>query len=511
MSGPLRWPDRSASVVHILAAAAAHAPGAEALVCGAARLSYGAYWHAVQAEARRLRETGLAPGDRVAVILPNGPEIAIASMAAMAAGAVLVPLNPLYTAHELAYILGDAEPGVVISEPGHAATGDALDRLGAAPARLAPRIDTSGSRAPVLLPEAGTLGMIQYTGGTTGRPKGVMLGHDAIAANVAQREARLPTRPDDRVLIMTPLYHSYATAMGLSLAANCAGTLVILPRYRAEDALNTVAAERISLFAGAPVIYTDLLGHPGLEAADLSSLRLCYSGSAALSREVLERWERRVGCPIVEGFGQTEAGPVLTYMPPEGQRRPGTVGPALDGTELQIVDTASGTAPLPAGEPGEVRARGPQIMRGYWRKPEETAAALRDGWLHTGDIGALDADGTLTILDRKKDMVIVSGFNVYPREIEEELHAFAGVQQAAVVGRPDARTGEALVAFIVAAPGAAPREDALRAFLETRLARYKLPAEIRRLDALPKTPVGKTDKAALRALCQGAAPGDSRA
>ncbi len=503
MDLPARWPQAPASVVHVLAGAARAAPDAEALVCGDDRLGYDGYWRAVQTMARQLRGEGVAPGDRVAVILPNGLEIAVASLAVMAAGAVLVPLNPLYTAHELTYILGDAAPRLVIAAPGHDATTAAQARLpGPIPTR-APVIAAEAAEAE-LLPDPGSLGMIQYTGGTTGKPKGVMLGHDALAANVAQREARLPTRwQQERVLIVTPLYHSYATAMGLFLAANCAGALHVLPRYDGQAVIDTIAAARITIFAGSPAIYGDLLSRPDLEAADLSSLRLCYSGSAPLSRGVHESWEARLRCPILEGYGQTEAGPVLSFMDPEGARMPGTVGTALPGTEIGLVDSATGAPLTDSDAPGEIRARGPQIMRGYWNNPDESAAALRDGWLHTGDIGTLDRHGVLTIRDRKKDMVIVSGFNVYPREIEEALFAHPQVREAAVVGRPDPRKGEALVAFVVPVPEGTTSDAELRAFLAERLTRYKLPTEIRFVGALPRSPIGKIDKTVLRAKARG--------
>jgi long-chain acyl-CoA synthetase len=492
---PPRWPDAPPSVVHMLARAVRDAPGAEALVCGDARLSYADYGKAVAALAKRLGAAGVAKGDRVAVILPNGIGIAVASMAVMAAGAVLVPLNPLYTAHELGYILRDAAPVAVIAEPGLEAAREAAEGLD--PVWIAPEVDTDGGALPGL-PDPGALAMIQYTGGTTGKPKGVMLGHDGLAANVAQREARLPTRwQADRVLIVTPLYHSYATAMGLFLAMNGANALHILPRYDGPAVLETIAGEAITLFAGSPAIYIDLLGQPGLAKANLGSLRLCFSGSAALPAQVLDRWQTRAGCPVVEGYGQTEAGPVLTYMGMDGPRLPGTVGTALGGTEMRIVDVGDTGRDMPVGEPGEIVARGPQIMRGYWNLPEVTAETLAGGWLRTGDIGSLDAGGVLTVRDRKKDMVIVSGFNVYPREIEEELHAHPAVREAAVIGRPDPRKGEALVAFVV--PSGAVSEADLRGWLSERLTRYKQPSEIVMTDTLPKSAIGKIDKTALRA------------
>jgi long-chain acyl-CoA synthetase len=253
-----------------------------------------------------------------------------------------------------------------------------------------------------------------------------------------------------------------------------------------------------------------LMRHAAFATADLSSLRVCSSGSAALPEDVLRRWEAVTGCPVCEGYGQTEAGPVLTYNPLVGLRKPGTVGHAVPQTEVQIVDPETGTRLLPPGEPGEIRARGPQIMAGYRNRPAETAEALRDGWLYTGDIGTLDADGYLTIRDRKKDMVVTAGYNVYPREIEEALFALPGVADAAVVGVPDDYRGEALAALVVRADPALTGE-AVMAHLGDRLTRYKWPREVRFLDALPKTAVAKTDKAALRRLLNVAPNGDKAA
>ena len=245
-----------------------------------------------------------------------------------------------------------------------------------------------------------------------------------------------------------------------------------------------------------------MLSQPGL--SDIGrSLRLCVSGSAPLPAEVLQRWEAATGVPICEGYGQTEAGPVLSYNSPHAERKPGSVGRTLPDTELQIVDLETGVRVLPVGEAGEIRARGPQVMRGYRNRPEETAAALRDGWLYTGDIGELDTDGVLFIRGRRKEMVIVSGFNVYPREVEDVLHAHPDVHEAAVVGRPDARRGEALVAFVVTR-GEAVDVAAVGVHLAERLTRYKLPSEIRVLDTLPRTAVGKIDKQRLQEMARQA-------
>ena len=475
----------SPTVVHMLADAAAHAPDAEAVVCGAERLTYREFSRCVARSARELVAQG-ARGGRVALLMENSTDIAIAMFAAQAAGAQVVPLNPAYTPSELEPILLDADPVVVLrGMPG-------LSRW---------RDDATCVLTDDLLPDADSLATLQYTGGTTGRAKGVELTHRATAANIIQRNAVLPTRPDtERILSVAPLYHVYAIAMGLHLAVHARGTLVIMPRYDPVALLRLMRDERITVFAGNPRVFAELLTQPGLSAIG-KELRLCVSGSAPLPAEVLQRWETATGVPICEGYGQTEAGPVLSYNSPSGVREPGSVGRALPDTELQIVDLATGTRVLPAGEAGEIRARGPQIMRGYRNRPEETAAALRDGWLYTGDIGELDDDDVLFIRGRRKEMVIVSGFNVYPREVEDVLHAHPDVHEAAVVGRPDARRGEALVAFVVARNSDID-VAAIEAHLAERLTRYKRPSDIRVVAALPRTAVGKIDKLRLQEMAR---------
>ena len=410
-------------------------------------------------------------------------------------------------------MLEDAAPAAVVFDAAVAAVvrpllarSPALARtlaieIGPHTRRLTAWRDRPALAAELPLPDPDSLSTLQYTGGTTGRSKGVDLLHRAVAVNVSQREALLPTRPDvERVLAPTPLFHVYAVSMGLYLAAHARATLVLLPRYRPQSVLDAIARHRITLLAASPTILTGLMACEGFAGADLSSLTLCFSGSSALPEATLRRWEAATGCGVVEGYGQSEAGPVLTYNPRDGVRKIGSVGIPVPGTEIEIVDTAHGRDVLPAGQLGEIRARGPQIMRGYRNLPAETASALRDGWLHTGDIGELDADGYLYIRDRKKDMVIVAGFNVYPREVEEALHGHPQVREAAVVGVPDAYRGEALVASVVLAAGADPDRLDLVAWLGERLVRYKLPKTVRIVDALPKTAVGKIDKNRLREL-----------
>jgi long-chain acyl-CoA synthetase len=273
---------------------------------------------------------------------------------------------------------------------------------------------------------------------------------------------------------------------------------VVLPRYHPEHLLETIVDERITLFPGNPTIYTGLLAHPAARTTDWATVRACYSGSAALPAETLRRWEALVGAPVLEGYGQTEAGPVLTFNPALGTRKAGSVGVPVPGTTVQVVDLAHPDTPLPPGEAGEIRASGPQVMTGYLNRPQETAEALRDGWLYTGDIGEFDDEGYLYIRDRKKELVIVSGYNVYPREVEEVLFSHPDVLDAAVIGVPDAYRGEVLQAFVVLAGGSGVSTEDLVGHCRDNLATYKVPARVRVVPRLPKTSVNKTDKIALR-------------
>ena len=418
-----------------------------------------------------------------------------------------MPLNALLTMAELEPILIDAEPRVFVVDAALAAQAAPVARRAGirevivvgAGERLLDAWPAGSVELPPL-PDPTSLALLQYTGGTTGRSKGVDLAHRAIAVNVSQREALLPGRRGDRILMLMPLSHAYGMAMGLFLAAYCAGTLVILPRYQPDEVLAAVVRERIGVFPGSPTVFVGLMGHPAFAHTDWRGVHTCYSGASALPAPLLERWRDAVGAPVHEGYGLTEAGPVLSFNPVGGPIKPGSVGVAVPATEIEIVDVETGTQVLPAGERGEIRARGPQLMRGYRNRPEETAAALRDGWLYTGDIGEFDADGYLSIRDRKKDMAIVGGYNVYPREVEDVLFAHPAVAEAAVVGVPDAYRGEVIVAHVVLRPGAAADADALVAWCRERLSKYKLPARVRFAESLPRTSVNKIDKAALRLL-----------
>ncbi|MEQ8482006.1 MAG: AMP-binding protein [Hoeflea sp.] len=493
------------SVVHMLSEAAATHPDKEALVCENERLNYGQYAAAVAELADELEGLGVH-GDRIAIIMPNSADFAIALFAGLAAGAQTSALNPLYTEHELKEILSDCRPAAII------AASDVMDKVAAAidglglaqPMAVGPgarrltdpkatRVADGASR--LALPDPESLGILQYTGGTTGNPKGVDITHRSTAINVSQRQALVPITGNDRILVMTPLYHVYASSMGLFASVYAGATLVILPKYTPEAALRAIHRERITFFAGSPTIYHGLLASSRMQETDFSQLSLCFSGASALPAETLAEWERRTGSVICEGFGQTETGPVIAANPRDGIRKAGSVGQILPRTEVQIVDAKEGNNVLSPGEIGEIRARGPQMMCGYRNRREETAETLRDGWVYTGDIGFIDNEGYLNIRDRKKDMVIVSGFNVYPREIEEALFGLSGVVEAAVFGVPHQRKGEALHAHVVA-PGLTVEK--ITTHLCERLTRYKLPSHVEIVDMLPKTTIGKVDKVVLR-------------
>jgi long-chain acyl-CoA synthetase len=482
----------------MLADAARRAPQAPALVCGARRLTYAEYASCAAGLARELVALR-ARGERVATLLGNSVEACVAAYGILAAGAQHVPLNPLYTVRELDFMLRDAAPRVVVVDA--ALEANIRDFLGSdvlVVGQGARSLDGWRGLALEDFPQPEAFALLQYTGGTTGRPKGVNLTHRAISTNVAQREGLLPTREGERIICMMPVSHSYGMAMGLFLAPYCRGTLVLLRKFVPEDVLDAVERERVTIFPGSPTVFVGLMAHERFARTDWKSVHTCYSGAAALAEETLKRWQKGVGAPVYEGYGQTEAGPVLSFNPVRGPVKAGSVGIPVPQTEIQIVDLESGTRVLGTGERGEIRARGPQIMQGYRNLPEETAQTLRGGWLYTGDIGELDADGYLFIRERKKDMLIVGGYNVYPRELEEVLVMHPAVLEAAVVGVKDEYRGELPVGFVTLNPKLSVDEEQLLAHCKANLARYKVPAHIRIVEALPKTSVAKTDKNELR-------------
>ena len=503
MSEPL--PVAFPTVVHALVDAAAKRPGQEALALGEERLNYREYLRCVAGFSRDLRELGLG-GCRVALLMGNSIDICIAMYAVHAARAEAVPLNPVYTVRELLPMLDDAGISAIIHDQAleevvrnlaDAFQIEHLLAIGGGKRLTAWRAHTDLDTLEDL-PEPGDPATLQFTGGTTGRAKGACISHHSLSVNLSQREAIFPTRDDvERTLCVMPLFHCYAVSMCLHAMVYRRGALVILPRYHPEEVIAALGREKITLFAGSPTIFTGLLNYPGFAGADLSSLYISSSGSAPLAENVLREWERITGTPVLEGYGQSEAGPVISFNPLHGTRKPTSVGIPLPQTEIQVVDLETGAEVLETGQKGEIRVTGPQVMSGYRNRPEETALALRDGWLYTGDIGELDEDGYLYIRGRKKEMLLVSGYNVFPREIEEILHQHPGVKEAAVVGRTDAYRGELPIAFIVPVSGNRADAETLQDYCSENLAPYKIPAEFRFCEELPKTVVGKVDKVAL--------------
>ena len=493
------------SVVHALVDAAAQSPGHEALAMGEERLNYREYLRCVAGFSRELETLGLN-GCRVALLMGNSIDVCIAMFAVHAARAEAVPLNPVYTARELLPMLEDAEVAAIIYDEPF----DAMVRSLAAELRIKHLLAIGAGRRLAGWRDRGDLGTLdnlpagedpatlQFTGGTTGRAKGACISHYSLSVNVSQREAISPTRDDvERTLCIMPLFHCYAVSMCLHAMVYRRGALVILPRYHPEEVIAALVREKITLFAGSPTIFTGLLTYPGFADTDFSNLHISSSGSAPLAENVLTEWERITGTPILEGYGQSEAGPVISFNPLDGVRKPTSVGIPLPATDIQVVDLETGTHVLETGQKGEIRVAGPQVMRGYRNRPDETALALRDGWLYTGDIGEIDEEGYLYIRARKKEMLIVSGYNVFPREVEEVLHRNPGVREAAVVAKTDAYRGELPVAFIVSGTENGVDEEALRDYCTECLASYKIPAEFHFVDQLPKTVVGKVDKVAL--------------
>lgn len=494
------------SVVHMLAAAAKEAPQREALVCQDERLSYAEYQRCVAWFANELIGLG-ASGQRVGIVLGNSIDICIALFGVHAARAQATPANPQYTERELRMIFEDADLQVVIYAQEQRGMVEAIAdelkiphriRVGNDSRRLIEWRNAVDCELPPL-PGADDLATLQFTGGTTGRSKGVNLTHGAVAINISQREALLPARKDcERLLCVMPLFHVYAVAMCLHNMVHARGTLVILPRYSPQLVFDLLEQEQITIFAGAPTLFAGLLAAEGFDKVDFSKLNLSYSGSSALPEGLLRRWEDATGAPVMEGYGQSEAGPVVTFNPLHGTRKAGSVGVPVPDTTVEIVDLELGNHVLAAGISGEIRLRGPQLMRDYRNLPQETAITLRDGWLYTGDIGEFDTDGYLYIRDRKKEMAKVSGYNVFPREIEDVLYLHPAVQEAAVIAVPDAYCGELVQAFVTLRPQHSATEPQLAEHCAANLTKYKLPAQISVVPELPKTGVGKIDKNRLR-------------
>jgi long-chain acyl-CoA synthetase len=500
------------NVADRLRASAGRLPDKTALIFQDQRLSYAELDARVDRAAAAFQRAGLAPGDRVALLLGNAPHFIEALYGALRAGLVAVPVNVAFTAEEVAHILADSGASmVVVAEPyagvlrGLRETLPALESVVVAGAS-SPPVGTQTWRqflgaagdapAPVAAGEE-ALALLQYTSGTTARPKGAMLSHANLLANQEQMAAtRLKVHEGDVVLCVLPLFHIYALNVALAFSLAQGATVLLVERFDALQTLQQVAEHRASVLLGAPPMYVAWLNTPGAADLDLASVRFAISGAAALPRTVLERVAAELGITIWEGYGLTETAPVLTSTAMGDEVVPGSVGKALPGVELRLLDDRGER--VHPGDPGEVVVRGPNVFRGYWQAETATREVLSpDGWLCTGDVG-YDEDGYLFLVDRKKDLVIVSGFNVYPREVEEVLYRHPKVTEAAVVGTPHPYTGEAVKAVVVLRPGEEATAEEIIAFARRSLARFKCPEVVEFVRELPHLPTGKVKRRELR-------------
>jgi long-chain acyl-CoA synthetase len=454
--------------------------------------------------AHGLARLGVATGDRVMVMLPNCPEVLQAYAAILKVGAVIVPVVFLLGPEEVRHILADSEAKVVITSPELASRvegwpGPVVMVGGDGALGYDDLLAAETDRYPTRERADDDLAVILYTSGTTGRPKGVALSHDNLASNARAAASLYEMDRHQWALAVLPLSHSYGlTVMN---AGNILGTRAVLLRwFNPELVLETIERYRVHSMAGVPTMYVYLLNYQDAGRFDTSTVRAWGSGAAPLPIEIVEPFERKFGGKLMEGYGLTEASPVVSAHRLSGIRKLGSVGQPIPGVHVSILDDED--RPAPAGEPGEVCVRGPNVMQGYYRMPEETAATLRNGWLHTGDVGRLDADGFLYIVERKKDLIIRGGFNIYPREVEEVLYAHPGIAEAAVVGVRDPLMGEDVLAFVVARRDAVLDAASVIAFCQQRLAKYKCPKDVRVVDALPKSPIGKILRKELRARVQ---------
>jgi long-chain acyl-CoA synthetase len=485
-----------ANLVSVLDRVAAEQAGHPAVRMDDLVLDYSELREAAGRVTSLLSSAGVAPGDRVGIMLPNVPAFPIAFYGALAAGAVVVPMNPLLKSREVAYYLGDSGAKVLFAwylSAGEAAKGAA---------------DTGARVLTVDDPDMGSLlaglfpvhtraerdddddAVVLYTSGTTGQPKGAQLTHANLSRNAAlTAETLINAGPDDVVMGCLPLFHVFGLTCGLNATIAGGGTLTLLPRFDPGQALGIIARDRVTVFEGVPTMYAAMLHHPGSADADTSSLRTCISGGAAMPVEVLHSFEKTFGCMILEGYGLSETSPVASFNHPDAERKPGSIGTPVVGVEMRVVGPDG--APLPAGEVGEIAIRGHNVMKGYWRKPEATAEAIPDGWFRTGDLARVDEDGYFFIVDRKKELIIRGGYNVYPREIEEVLYEHPAVREAAVVGIAHDELGEEVGAAVALKPGATATPEELRAYVKDRVAAYKYPRHVWLVDELPKGPTGK--------------------
>ena len=500
------------NLAHIVEKAAARDTSHTAIIFDDHKTTYGEFLVMVNKISNVLRDKGIKHGDKVAVMLPNTPHFPIIYYGILHCGATVVPVNVLLTAHEIEYYLEDsgskaffawhgfakeAQPAfgnidtchslIVVGAEGGVEGADSFEALVADAAAESPLEPTMPDDTAVIL----------YTSGTTGHPKGAELSHFNIFFNALFSQEKLfKITPDDVSICVLPLFHSFGQVCVMNASLLAGATLTLLPRFETEKMMEVVARDKVTILAAVPTMYFFILNHPQWEDYDFSSLRMACSGGAAAPVEVLKRFEDRYGCKILEGYGLSETSPVASFNIPELPTKPGSIGVPLWGVDM-AVKRDDGTF-ADDEEVGEIIIRGHNIMKGYLNKPEATAEAIIDGWFHSGDMGKRDSEGYYYIVDRKKDLIIRGGMNIYPREIEEVLYGHPAVLEAAVIGVPDEASGEEVKAYVSLREGEDATVAALLDYCAAHLAKYKLPKEFEILPELPKGPTGKILKRELR-------------
>ena len=496
----------------ILRESAADTPTKPVAVWADGRMTYAELDDLSDRVAVALTDLGVRSGERIGLQLPNIASFLVAYFGILKAGAVVVPLNVLLKTQELAFQLGNSSARALITWSGvleHATAGAAqagvgdVFVVGEIPATVHARsfddlLAASPSPRPMAVTQADDTAVIVYTSGTTGRPKGAELTHFQLYMNADIPGRLFGIRSDDVVLAALPFFHVFGLSSTLDCAVRFGATLSLIPRFTPDVVLTAIARDRATVFVGVPTMFVSLLTHPALDRYDVSSLRIAVSGGAAIPAPILDAFETRFGLIVLEGYGMTETASSTTSNTSAEDRRPYSVGRPIWGTECQIRDDKDRRLPPGVDHIGEIVTRGFHTMKGYLDDPEATARAFAGGWLHTGDLGYVDEDGFFFVVGRKKELIIRGGYNVYPREVEEVLYSHPAVAEAAVVGIPDPRLGEEVLAFVALEPGAQTTEDELIAYCRERLAAYKYPRVIELRPDLPKSGTGKILKLELK-------------
>ena len=490
------------NLAQILRDAATNAPEQVAVKLDDFALNYGLLEQAAMRIAAMLEQRGVGPGDRVALMLPNVPHFVVAYYGILRTGAVVVPLNVLNKRREVEYYLRDSGAKVLFvwndfaveAEP--AATDVGCECISIVPGEFEQALFQIDPRTELVERRPDDTAVLLYTSGTTGTPKGAELTHDNLLGNCEASRNLFDLGTGTVVLGALPLFHSFGQTCAMNTCVIAAGMLTLLPRFDPVKALEIIQRDQVAVFEGVPSMYGAMLNVPDHEQYDTSTLRCCASGGAAMPVELMRGFEQAFNCQILEGYGLSETSPVSSFNHPDRERKPGSIGTPIAGVEMKVVDDDDNE--LPPGEVGEIVIRGHNVMKGYWGREDATVEAMRGGWFHSGDLARADADGYFFIVDRKKDMIIRNGFNVYPREIEEVLYEHPAVREAAVIGIPHDEFGEEIGAAVSLKQGASATTDEIREFVKDQVAAFKYPRKIWIVDELPKGPTGKILKRELK-------------